>query len=165
MTLITQEKTSMNLNWTLLQKLTESVSLLENKLENIDIFMSKQTKCEKTKKCQPSTRDRPDLIKTESIPRRRLTRPKIKMNKMRTSKNEINCKFYKKKKCQPSTGDRLDLIKTAPVPSRGLARTKIKINRTNKLKKQKENRLAKCHSCRKRQAHKNSQDFTEHKFK
>ena len=55
------------------------------------------TNCNNKKKCQPSTRDRPDLIKTEPVPRRGLTRPQIKTNKMRKSKNEIIFKLYKKK--------------------------------------------------------------------
>ena len=102
----------------------------------------------KTKKCQPAAGDMPDLIQTEHVPSRGLTRPK-KNTKHENNKKKIHMKSndvtlvkeheltqskIKTIKCQPVVGDMPDLIQTVHVPSNGLARQQKKINRTKKLK-------------------------------
>ena len=118
----------------------------------INSFSTTSTLKIKTKKCQLTAGDTPDLIKTECVPNSELTHPNKKITEHKNYKNykihwfskkplkclrqngnmintfsSISTLTIKTKKCQPTVGDTPDLIQTECVPDSGLAHQKSKL--------------------------------------
>ena len=124
-----------------MSKMSEKVSKMskmcaQKVISESKMFLHKMTKIPqipkiKTKKCQPAARDTPDLIQTECVPGRGLTRHKTKksterkkykirkISKKWLQKVDFKTKKFmtpqaptqlKTKKCQPAARDTPDLI-------------------------------------------------------